>query len=130
MKKSFVVLVVCSLFAIAAKAQIVFNEPAGLQRVMKMYRASNMLETEMDGWRIQVLATTDRRHMETARSQFERMYPDIKIEWEHQNPYYKLKAGAFTDRRETLAKCHEIKKSFSQAIPIRERISYEDIIGK
>lgn len=110
--------------------QVVFNEPPALTAVLKRYIASNKSQNEIDGWRIQVLATTDRRQLEQSYRRFKETFPDLKVEWVHQEPYYKITAGAFVSRRTSLAMCQEVRKQFSQALPVVDRIPYDEIINK
>lgn len=113
---------------ILSDAQVVFSEPVELTAALQKYISDCKEETDMEAWRIQVLATTDRRQMETAFRRFKELFPELDVEWVHQEPYYKLKAGAFINRRQSLAKCQEVRQHFSQALPVIERIAYEDLI--
>lgn len=110
--------------------QVVLNEPPALTAVINRYIASNKSQNDIDGWRIQVLATTDRRQLEQSYRRFKETFPDLKAEWVHQEPYYKINAGAFVSRRTSLAMCQEVRKQFSQALPVVDRIPYDEIINK
>lgn len=111
-----------------SEAQVVFNEPVELTAALQKYISDCKEQEDVEAWRIQVLATTDRRQMETAFRRFKELFPELDVEWVHQEPYYKLKAGAFINRRQSLAMCQEVRQHFAQALPVIERIAYEDLI--
>jgi len=56
------------------QAQIV-EEPQ-ITALMNRWKNYNLENQELRGWRIQIMASTDRRQMETARRIFERRYPE------------------------------------------------------
>lgn len=130
MIRSFIVTGILLFTCLSLNAQIVFNEPATLKAVIRQYITENKSKTEVDGWRIQVLATTDRRQMEQAYKRFQDLFPEIDIHWVHEQPYYRLKVGAFHERRECLPLCQEIRKHFTQALPVTERVELEEIINQ
>ena len=65
---------------------------------MTTFISKNKSTYQIDGWRIQIMATTDRRKMEEAKSDFLANYPNISVDWTHSKPYYRLRAGAFTSK--------------------------------
>ena len=130
MTRSFLLTSILLFIGLASNAQVVFNEPATLKAAIRQYITENKSKTEIDGWRIQVLATTDRRQMEQVYKIFQDLYPEIDIHWVHEEPYYRLKVGAFHERRECLPLCQEIRKHFTQALPVTERVELEEIINQ
>ena len=130
MKRSILISAALIFLGIASNAQVVFNEPATLKAAIMQYISQNKSQTEIDGWRIQVLATTDRRQMEQAYRRFKALFPKIDIRWVHEQPYYRLKVGAFHQRRECLPLCQEIRKHFTQALPVTEQVELEEIINQ
>ena len=130
MTRSFLSAIFILFVGLTSNAQVVFNEPATLKAVIRQYISENKAQTEIDGWRIQVLATTDRRQMEQTYKRFQDLFPEISINWVHEQPYYRLKVGAFHERRECLPLCQEIRKHFTQALPVTERVELEEIINQ
>jgi hypothetical protein len=72
------------------------------------------------GYRVQILATTDRMKLEEAKTKFESIYP-YAADWKHEAPYYKLRTGAFTDRARATAFLYKVKKNFPSAYPATVR---------
>lgn len=70
----------------------------------------------LSGYRVQILATTDRLKLEEAKEKFERLYP-YAADWNHEAPYYKLRTGAFTDRARATAFLYKVKRNFPSAYP-------------
>ena len=62
------------LFALPAFGQII-EEPA-ITDLMSRWRTYNLENQEVQGWRIQILATLDRRHSESTRRDYEKKNPD------------------------------------------------------
>lgn len=70
----------------------------------------------LSGYRVQILATTDRMKLEEAKAKFQRIYP-YAADWKHEAPYYKLRTGAFTDRARATAFLYKVKRNFPSAYP-------------
>lgn len=74
------------------------------------------------------MTTDDRRKMEASRAKFTRMYPDTDIQWEHVRPYYKVKVGAWEDKRSLQVFLLEIKNDFPSAIPVMDDIKKAELV--
>jgi hypothetical protein len=127
-QKAIYISLVLVLFCAVSYGQVRLVEPPALSNAMRIFIEQNKGIKEVNAWRVQVLATTDRRQMEEARRQFEKLFPDMQSEWSHEQPYYKIKVGAYLKRREALSVCQEIKKNFRQAITVFERVEYSELI--
>ncbi len=103
--------------ALLSKAQINFSEDFLIERMMSRYVEINQADPTVAGWRIQVLASTDRRKVEAAYSSFNGRFPEYPCEWGHSKPYYKLKAGAFLTRLDAIAAVKKIKRYYRTALP-------------
>ena len=70
-----------------------------------------------------------RRSMEKAILDFERLYPHINFDWEHNAPYYQVRVGAYEKREDLEAFLLEIKKDFPSAIPVQADIEKKELIS-
>ncbi len=124
------ILFVLSLLFLAqlAEAQVILNEEAAVTRLMETYRSHHLKKPQVRGWRIQVLTTTDRFKMETGMKQLDLLYPHYDYKWEHNNPYYQLRIGAFEKKADLEALVLELKKDFPSALPIQDEMSKREII--
>lgn len=98
--------------------------------MMERYVEINKSTPTLEGWRIQLLATTDRQKMETTRQNFQYRYPNIPVTWEHSRPYYKLRAGAFETKLEAIRLLYLLKKDYPSAYPAKDKnIRPEELVG-
>ena len=96
---------------------------------MQVFAETNKANTEIEGWRIQILATTDRQRMETVRQSFLYRYPNIPVDWVHNKPYYKLRAGAFSSKLEALRLKYILDDDYPGTYPVKDtNISPEELI--
>jgi len=95
---------------VSVSAQSVTEDPA-VSRMMENFIEYNRANTLVRGWRIQILSTTDRRMMESTQSKFKNRYPDYTLRFEHQNPYYHLKTGAFISQQDARPMLKKMQQS-------------------
>src|SRR5688572_10033480 len=86
-------LVIVLFVSTSARAQLV--ETPAITSLMEKWKLYNTEHQEVYGWRIQILATIDRRQMEAVMRRYEFKYPDYPIHTTHVEPYFHLKTGAF-----------------------------------
>ncbi len=98
-----------------AGAQVVIEEDPAVERMMTSYIEVNKTKNTVEGWRIQVFATSDRQQFDRVKRSFEYRYPNISTNWVHAKPYFKLRAGAFASKLEATRMLHILKKEYPQA---------------
>jgi len=103
-------------------AQVTFNEQSAVKRLMEYYVSQNRGEHSIDGWRIKIVSTTDRRELERAKGKFEQYYPKQGCIQDYEAPYYSLKYGAFETRLDVEPMLVQFKRDFPNAIPFRDKI--------
>lgn len=104
------------------------REHDGIQSLLSSYIQYNKQNDKIKGYRVQIIATDDRRKMENALYKFRNIYPEINSDWEHNVPYYLVKVGAFKDKLDYQGFLIEIKKDFPGAIPIVADIREEELL--
>lgn len=88
----------------SAQAQEVqLNESPAVAELCHNWVNANRTTPRVEGWRAQILSTTDRQKADEARERFRLSYPDVPADWTHEKPYYKVRAGAFRTRLEAVA---------------------------
>lgn len=131
MKKiSFLIITLGMQLGIARAQGVVTEtlEPA-VEKLMKTFSEINRQDATVKGWRIQILATTDRQRVQNALLQFRQFYPNLNADWIHAKPYYKLRAGAFTSKREALAALNIIKVDYPAAYIVQDnKIKAEELL--
>lgn len=98
----------------------VISESPEVSAMLKNYALSNKQTEFINGWRVQILATTDRLALENTKSQFQNNYPDIPLQVVHNRPYYHLRAGAFYDKKEAILMKYFFRKSYPGAMEIAD----------
>jgi hypothetical protein len=88
---------------IAQAQEIQINEAPAVTQLCRNWVNSNRAMPRVEGWRAQILSTTDRQQADEARNRFRLAYPEVPADWVHEKPYYKLRAGAFRSRLEAVA---------------------------
>lgn len=122
-------LLMASFSTVIAQGQVNEKVDPNVTALMKRFVEANKSTKTINGWRIQILATTDRQRMEDALRQFESLYPNIPADWVHTKPYYKLRAGAYTSKRDALATLYVLKNDYPTAYPIQDsEIKPEELI--
>jgi len=109
-------------------AQVVVNEEPSITKLMQVYESNNEQETMVRAWRIQILATTDRSAMDAANRKFERIYPQIEYNWQHNPPYYQVQVGAYQKKEDLEAFLLQLKQDFPSAVPIQDDIKKTDLL--
>lgn len=116
------------LFVIPLSGQTVkIDEQGNVTRLMSEYEQRNRAQETIQGYRIQLIATTDRRLMESTKTKFNGLFPYLKSRWNHKAPYYQVQAGAFTSKQEALPELGRVKKRFPKAYLIVDRLSFEEV---
>lgn len=100
-----------------AQGSIDIDEPPVIREMMQRFTEINRSNPTVAGWRIQVLATTDRQRMESELQQFRVLYPNTHVDWVHNSPYYKIRAGAFRTKLEALRIQNLLRNDYPGAFP-------------
>ena len=121
----------CSLLGFTAHAQgsVTLETPAPVERLMTHYTTTNKARTQVDGWRIQLIATPDRRKMENALSRFRGLYPGIRADWVHAKPYYKVRVGAYASKLDAMRTLAAIRSNYPDAYPTRAVLRPQELIN-
>ena len=130
MKQIILILAFISSCAGLTQAQVSINEQAAISQMMQRFVEINRARIAVDGWRIQLLATTDRTKLDSALRSFQNRYPNIAVDWVHERPYYKLRAGAFNTKLEATRVLYNLKRDYPSAYPAQDKnIRPEELAG-
>ncbi len=105
----------------------VIEEPA-ITALMDRWKLYNLEQTEVQGYRIQIMASVDRRQIENARRTFETRYPEYPVVFVHNEPYYHLKVGAFLTMQKAQAFLKKMQHDYPQAIPVTDILKPEELL--
>jgi len=119
---------ILTLFAMASFITLTgqITESADISRAVEKYRSYRTDKSEVEVYRITVVLTRDRREMESRRSRFYRMFPEMPIEWSYSQPYYTVKHGMYIHKREAWPDLVKIQEKYPNAILSTERVRPEE----
>jgi hypothetical protein len=100
---------------------LVIEEDPLITQMVERYVESNKSKTNIEGWRLQILATTDRQKLDQVMETFRYLYPNISTNWVHNRPYYKLRAGAFLTKLEALRLKYLLQSEYPGSYPVKDQ---------
>ena len=110
------------------QSAIAINTEAGIDALTELFQTQNEAENKVEGWRVQILATTDRNRLETVESAFKVNYPSVPVDWVHTKPYYKLRAGAFQTKQEAERLKHTLERQFEGVYLVKDKVSENELL--
>ncbi len=125
----YIIVLLFSLMASVIMAQVTIVEDAAVKQMIDNYKAKHRAETTMKGYKIQIITTPDRRKMEHNKAKFARLYPHIKMEWNHISPYYNVRVGAYQNKMDLMGFMIDLKRDFKDAIPVVSDIEKYELIS-
>ncbi len=131
MKKILFILTCTLLWSSLAEAQNVkVVEDGNIEQMLTRHVQGNKSNSYVQGWRVQILSTSDRSKVEDAKQDFLRDNPGISADWTHSKPYYRLRAGAFSSKLEAMRLLYRLKLDYPSAFPAKDpSISLREIVG-
>ncbi len=132
MRKLFALLILALGNLVAVQAQeIQINEGPKIGEMVRTWSNNNFKTSKIEGWRVQVLSTTDRQQAESAKLRVAAEFPDQYVDWINEKPYYKLRVGACRTRNEAMALVQILKDFYPGAYPAQDKnISPRDFLAK
>ena len=108
-----------------AKCEIV-NEN-GIDNLV--YKYENILKKTggINGWRLQLKFKAKESEIIKIKLKFIKLFPDIPVFLEYQEPYYRIRVGNCRTKLEALKIKDLIKKHFTDTYPVPEIISIADL---
>jgi hypothetical protein len=113
------VLLITGVPAVTAQTARI-SAPPVVQELLDTWKRENIQSGTLPGWRVQILAATDRQEVERTKTAFLTQFPDIPANWTHEKPYYKLRVGAFRSRLEARAFIDFIQELFPGSYPAKD----------
>ncbi len=109
-----------SVASASAQGMYIKEDPM-IESMTQRFVEINKSTSTVSGWRIQLLASTDRRNIENAKQKFQAYYPNTFVDWVHEKPYYKVRAGAFLTKLDALRMLYIIKQDFPGAFLAQDK---------
>jgi hypothetical protein len=122
----FILIFVYNLSNLSAQ-KIEIVEDSLIVKMTKAYIDANK-RVKIDGWRIQILSTTDRKKMEETLEIAKAKYPEFYIDWVHNKPYYKINVGAFLKKAEAQSKLSKVRQAFPNSYIMQDKIKPKELL--
>lgn len=133
MRKSIFSILLVLFVAVISKAQgISISEDPTITKMMAAYTGINKVTTStqmIDGFRIQLMATTDRRKVDQVMSSFSAIYQGVPVTWSQAQPYYRIRVGAFAQRDGASRYLQTIKKDYPDAYIVTDKVSVAEVMN-
>lgn len=123
-----VVLLMTVVGEVSAQSNIVVRPNKDVNELLNAFVKINTEQRMVEGWRVQILATTDRQRLESVLSNFKLNYPSIPVDWVHSTPYYKLRAGAFQTKQEAERLKYSLGEQFDGVYLVKDEVSEIEIM--
>ena len=130
MKKTIIFLVFFATGTVSLFSQsILVREAPAITQLVEKHIELNRMNQTIDGWRIQLFATTDRSKIEGARSTFINRYPNVPVDWVHASPWYRLRAGAYATKLDATRMLNSLKIYYPDAYLAKDRIKTSELLN-
>ncbi|MEL7220594.1 MAG: SPOR domain-containing protein [Bacteroidota bacterium] len=120
MKKGILLAIGLVSCVILSAQSVQINMEPILDDMIEQYTTDNKAKATVPGWRVQILATTDRQRLESVQQSFRYHYPNVPVDWEHDPPYYKLQAGAFATKLDALRLKYILSREYEGLYLVRD----------
>lgn len=145
MKYSFILLLFLGLFQQNIQAQNNFNstenspmfgEKPGhvnlevdpqIESLLQMHTQYNQRNPQTRGLRVQIIQNTDRQLVTKEKSRFLRMYPDIRIYENYEQPFFQLRVGDFENRFDAYRVHQLLKPDFTGAFIVPDMVNVSEL---
>lgn len=108
---------------------VLVRESFAITQLIEKHIELNRATQTIDGWRIQLFATTDRSKLEGAKGTFINRYPNIPIDWVHASPWYRLRAGAYATKLEATRMLNSLKIYYPDAYLTKDKIKPSELLN-
>ena len=125
---SLLLLLFPTVAALAQETRLVITPDPDVERVLNLFAELSETEEEVEGWRVQILATTDRQQLEDTEREFKANYPSVTVDWVHNKPYYKLRAGAFFTRQEAERLRQRLRDEYEGVYLVKAKVEERDLL--
>lgn len=95
------------------------TQDPSIEAAIEKHKAINKGTTKLNGWCVQLMASTNREKVMNMKSRFLQSHPETRVDWDYERPFFKLKAGAFKTKLEATGLLHQIKRQYPGAYVTR-----------
>jgi len=99
----------------------------GIDALVEKYERILKAKNGIAGWRVQLKFSAKEAEILQLKLKFIRLYPNIPILLEYEEPYYRIRVGNCRTKLEAQKIKHQIRKHFPNAYPVPEIINFSQL---
>lgn len=96
--------------------------PQDLEELIGLHQSLLKKQKEQEGFRIQIVSTTDQSVIKKARMEFSELNTPLKIYQVYDRPYYKLRVGDFLTKFEAEQMVYVLLRSFPASFVVPDKV--------
>jgi len=134
MKKLILFLLVSPFFVNAqsdttssSNTEVISVNEKGIDALVSKYEHVLKIKNGVDGWRVQLKFKAKEAEILQLKLKFIRLYPNIPVLLEYEEPYYRIRVGNCRTKLEAIKIKHQIRKHFPNAYPVPEIINFSQL---
>ena len=106
----------CIFQSSMAQGSVFVEEDNDVRRMLDIRKELNFRKDRyVRAWSIQLLVSRDKFLVNQKKDEFSKSYGDIRIDWEYEQPYYRLNVGAFYTKLEAALMIHRFIEKYPDA---------------
>lgn len=107
--------------------RFVINKDPRVDQLLELYKKEHSNKKFVDGYRIQIIASTDKKTMYTTRAKFRNQFPEIATFPTYEKPYFKLRVGVYEDKLKAQKDLDLIKNEFKGSFLVADEINVSEL---
>ena len=134
MKKLILFLLVSPFFVNAqsdttssSNTEVISVNEKGIDALVSKYEHVLKAKNGVDGWRVQLKFKAKEAEILQLKLKFIRLYPNIPVLLEYEEPYYRIRVGNCRTKLEAIKIKQQIRKHFPNSYPVPEIINFSQL---
>ena len=111
----------------SSNSEVISINEKGLDALIGKYEQILKAKNGVDGWRVQLKFKAKEVEILQLKLKFIRLYPNIPVLLEYEEPYYRIRVGNCRTKLEAIKIKHQISKHFPNTYPVPEIINFSQL---
>ena len=111
----------------SSNSELLSINERGINALVNKYERILQSKNGVDGWRVQLKFKAKEAEILDLKLQFIRLYPNIPVLLEYEEPYYRIRVGNCRTKLEAIKIKNQISKRFPDAYPVPEIINFSQL---
>ena len=111
----------------SSNSELLSINERGINELVNKYERILQSKNGVDGWRVQLKFKAKEAEILDLKLQFIRLYPNIPVLLEYEEPYYRIRVGNCRTKLEAIKIKNQISKRFPDAYPVPEIINFSQL---